>query len=106
MNLRGLVFSAAACIAAATPALGQAVIPAVPQSPTLEDRLRALEQRFSDTTVSGRMYWDVSHIDAERDGVARSDTGWGFDAKRFYISVDHRFNDIFSANVTTDFNYV
>ena len=25
--------------------------------------------------------------------------------KRFYIGVDHKFNDIFSANLTTDFRY-
>jgi hypothetical protein len=106
MNLRDFLFATAALSAVVTPAFGQAATPAVAQPPTLEDRLRTLEQRFSDTTISGRMYWDVSHIDATRDGVPRSDTGWGFDAKRFYISVDHRFNDIFSADVTTDFNYV
>jgi hypothetical protein len=76
------------------------------QQPTIEDRLKTLEQKLGDTTVTGRMYWDVSHIDAKRDGVAQPNTGWGFDAKRFYVSVDHRFNDIFSADITTDFNYV
>jgi hypothetical protein len=26
--------------------------------------------------------------------------------KRFYLGVDHKFNDVWSANLTTDFNYV
>ena len=25
--------------------------------------------------------------------------------KRFYVGVDHKFNDMFSANITTDFRY-
>ncbi|MGH8215650.1 MAG: porin, partial [Rhodanobacteraceae bacterium] len=33
-------------------------------------------------------------------------SGTGLDVKRFYLSVDHKFNDIWSANLTTDFNYV
>ena len=93
----------------ASTALGAALTAwpvAAQQQPTLEDRVKTLEQKVGDTTVSGRMYWDISHIDNKRDGVAQSNNGWGFDAKRFYISVDHRFNDMFSADVTTDFNYV
>jgi len=93
----------------ASTALGAALTAwpvAAQQQPTLEDRVKTLEQKVGDTTVSGRMYWDISHIDNKRDGVAQSSNGWGFDAKRFYISVDHRFNDMFSADVTTDFNYV
>jgi hypothetical protein len=58
------------------------------------------------TSISGRMYWDVTNVDQKSDGVAQSKNGWGFDAKRFYITVDHTFNRIFSADVTTDFNYV
>lgn len=71
-----------------------------------QTRLSAVEQKVADTTISGRMYWDVSHIDNEREDTGQSSNGWGFDAKRFYVSIDHRFNDIFSADITTDFHYV
>ena len=71
-----------------------------------ETRLKAVEQKVADTTVTGRMYWDITNVDQKSDGVAQPRNGFGFDAKRFYISVDHRFNNIFAADVTTDFNYV
>ena len=71
-----------------------------------ETRLKAVEQKVADTTVTGRMYWDITNVDQKSDGVAQPRNGFGFDAKRFYISVDHRFNNIFSGDVTTDFNYV
>jgi hypothetical protein len=60
------------------------------------------------TSISGRMYWDVTNIDHTSNGVrtpSQSDNGTSFDIKRFYIGVDHTFNDIFSANVTTDVTY-
>jgi hypothetical protein len=71
-----------------------------------DKRLSVVEQKISDTTISGRMYWDVSNVSQKSDGVSQPKNGVGFDAKRFYITVDHRFNSIFSADVTTDFNYV
>lgn len=57
------------------------------------------------TSVSGRMYYDVSNITNKVDGVRKTPTGTGFDIKRLYIGIDHKFNDTFSANVTTDFQY-
>lgn len=57
------------------------------------------------TSVSGRMYYDVSNITNKSDGVRKAPTGTGFDIKRLYIGIDHKFNDTFSANVTTDFQY-
>ncbi|HEY1606684.1 MAG TPA: hypothetical protein VGF77_13910 [Allosphingosinicella sp.] len=60
---------------------------------------------FDNTTISGRMYFNVSHIDQHSDGqlVGRSS---GFDIKRLYLGVDHKFNDIWSANVTTDVSLI
>ena len=58
-----------------------------------------------DTVVSGRMYYDLSNVEQKSNGVKTTPTGTGFDIKRFYIGVDHKFNDVFSANVTTDFQY-
>lgn len=57
------------------------------------------------TSVSGRMYFDISHIDHKNGATKQADTGTGFDIKRFYVGVDHKFNDTFSGNVTTDVTY-
>jgi hypothetical protein len=90
----------------------------------LESELQASEQRqgrdrgltdaavsaatgwWSDTTLSGRMYYDISNVDQKTNG-SRTGTanGTSFDIKRFYIGVDHTFNSVFSADVTTDFTY-
>ena len=57
-----------------------------------------------DTQVSGRMYFNASHITHKANGVkdGNADNGGGFAIKRFYLGVDHKFNDTFSANLTTD----
>lgn len=59
-----------------------------------------------DTTVGGRMYADFSDISQDKNGKNTDADGTGFDVKRFYLIVDHKFDDIWSANLTTDFNYV
>lgn len=58
-----------------------------------------------DTVVSGRMYYDLTNISQKSNGAKVAPSGTGFDIKRFYIGVDHKFNDMFSGNVTTDFQY-
>lgn len=58
------------------------------------------------TKVSGTMYTDFTHLDQTSNGVKSSKSGTGLDVKRFYLSVDHTFNDMWSAHLTTDFNYV
>ena len=62
---------------------------------------------WDNTTVTGRMYYDLTNIEQKSDGVKPAGTpnGVNFDIKRFYIGVDHKFNDTFSANITTDFLY-
>jgi hypothetical protein len=57
-----------------------------------------------DTKISGRMYFNTSYIDHEVNGSkgALGDNGVGFAVKRFYLGIDHRFNDTFSANLTMD----
>jgi hypothetical protein len=60
---------------------------------------------FDDTRVSGRMYFNISHINREVDGTT-TESGSGFTIKRFYLGVDHRFSPIFSANVTADIDSV
>ena len=58
------------------------------------------------TTVGGKMYADVTNYDLRNDGVDSATNGTGIDVKRFYLGVTHNFDDIWSANVTSDFNYV
>jgi hypothetical protein len=58
------------------------------------------------TVVSGRMYYNLSSIEQKSNGARVAPSGVGFDVKRFYVGIDHKFNDVYSANVTTDFNYV
>jgi hypothetical protein len=58
------------------------------------------------TKVSGTMYADFTNLDATSNGAKTAASGTGIDVKRFYLSIDHKFNDVWSANLTTDFNYV
>ena len=62
------------------------------------------------TRLGGQVFLDFSHIRQQQEQTDGSEkevtpTGTGFDVKRFYLSVDHRFNDIWSANLTTDAQY-
>ena len=65
-------------------------------------------QWFDNTSISGRMYFNISTIDQKVNGVRPLGepngitNGTGFNVKRFYLSVDHKFDDIFSADLTTD----
>jgi len=58
------------------------------------------------TTVGSQVFADVSHISNESVGNAVAPDGTGFDVKRFYLIVDHMFNDVWSANLTTDAQYI
>jgi len=57
------------------------------------------------TTVSGKAFVDFTSIDQDSNGVKSDASGVGIDVKRFYIGVDHVFDSMWSANITTDFNY-
>ncbi len=57
------------------------------------------------TVVSGRMFSNLSSIEQKSNGTRVAPSGVGFDIKRLYIGIDHKFNDTFSANITTDFAY-
>lgn len=58
------------------------------------------------TRLSGNMYWDLTSINTQMNGADIDPNGLGFDVKRFYISVDHDFGDSWSADFTSDFNYL
>jgi hypothetical protein len=57
------------------------------------------------TSISGKAYFNISSIDHERNGVNQADNGTQTELKRFYLGVDHKFNNVLSANLTTDFRY-
>jgi hypothetical protein len=65
---------------------------------------------IKNTSISGKAFFNVSNIDQTSTDLAghRTDNvqnGTQTELKRFYISVDHKFNDVFSADFTTDFRY-
>ena len=65
---------------------------------------------FANTSISGKAFVNVSNIHAKSTDLLGRTTdssmnGTQAELKRFYIGVDHKFNDVFSANITTDFRY-
>ncbi len=60
---------------------------------------------WNNTTVGGTVFADFSNIGNSNDGVRNAQSGTDYDIKRAYLIVNHRFNDTFAANLTTDFTY-
>ena len=65
---------------------------------------------FANTTLGGKAYFNVSDIhqtSTDLNGVKTNSAqnGTQTELKRFYFIVDHKFDDVFSANLTTDFRY-
>jgi hypothetical protein len=62
----------------------------------------------ADTTIGGELFADFSHIQLQNEtgpGGAKVDTppaGVGFDVKRFYLIVDHRFDDVWAMEFNSD----
>jgi hypothetical protein len=56
------------------------------------------------TTISGKTYLDFTYRDNKDDGTHLADKGSGtsFDLKRFYLTVDHVFDDVWAARLRTD----
>ena len=59
-----------------------------------------------ETTIGGRAYVDLTNVDETSNGVKTDASGTGLDVKRFYFILGHQFDKTWSANLTTDFNYV
>ncbi|WP_066094866.1 porin [Xanthomonas massiliensis] len=78
---------------------------AIEAAQTSASKVDSLAKFVNDTKVGGRMFFDLSNIDKTSNGQKTSASGTGVDVKRFYLTVDHKFNDIWSANLTTDFQY-
>ena len=57
------------------------------------------------TVAGGVLFIDFTNIDQTSLGKDTAAAGTGLDVKRGYITIDHKFDDFWSANLTTDFNY-
>jgi len=55
-----------------------------------------------DTKVSGRMYFNISSVSAKNAAGSSVEKDGGFQIKRFYVGIDHKFDDVFSGNITVD----
>ncbi|MBA3056086.1 MAG: hypothetical protein FP826_14425 [Sphingomonadales bacterium] len=60
----------------------------------------------ADTKISGRMYFNISTVTAENAAGANVQKDGGFQIKRFYVGIDHKFNKVFSGNITIDVDNV
>lgn len=57
------------------------------------------------TKLGVKIYSDLSYIRQSSDGTNINPTGYGFDVKRGYLTLDTAFNDDWSVRFRTDFNY-
>lgn len=55
-----------------------------------------------ETRIAGKLYADATV--RSTDG-SNADDGYGIDVKRFYFGAEHTFDEVWSANFTTDFHY-
>lgn len=67
---------------------------------------RAGTEISPNTTIGSQVFLDFGHITNQQNGNDVTPTGTGFDVKRFYLIVDHTFDDVWSANLTTDAQYI
>jgi hypothetical protein len=60
---------------------------------------------WDNTKVGGLVFFDLTNIDNKNGTTKNSQNGTHFDIKRFYLTIDHQFNDTWSAHLTTDATY-
>ena len=92
---------------ARTAQTAQAAAAATQSTPSLKEESPGW---FANTSISGKAFFNVSNIDQRSTDLAgvttdNAQSGTQTELKRFYIGVDHKFNDTYSANITTDFRY-
>lgn len=85
---------------------GQAVETVQKAQATNDKTVAAVDKLISNTSLSGKMFFDFTNINDKNSDKGKTDkSGFGLDVKRFYLGINHKFNDVWSANLTTDFNY-
>ena len=62
-----------------------------------------------DTSFGGVLFTDLTSISTKQDAptgnVDKDPNGYGLDVSRAYFIVNHTFDDVWSMNLTTDFNF-
>lgn len=76
------------------------------QSVVAQKEAKQAEATAAKTTVGGTAFIDFTSINQKTNGARVAPSGVSLDLKRFYLTVDHKFDDMFSANLTTDVNYI
>lgn len=56
-------------------------------------------------TVGGKIFADLSYLDEKENDTKIAPSGTGIDVQRFYLIVNEKFDDTWSANMTTDASY-
>lgn len=56
-------------------------------------------------TVGGKIFADLTNIDQQNKGTDTSNSGTGADVKRFYIIINEKFDDMWSAKLESDATY-
>ena len=56
-------------------------------------------------TIGSTIFADFTNLDMENDGARTSASGTGIDVTRFYLIFNEKFDDTWSANITTDATY-
>src|SRR5207302_224513 len=91
--------AAAAAQTQATTALSQTQV-AQAQVTKVQNEVPPLEKAlktgwFAGTSIGGKAFFNVSNINHKRAGVDQTDNGTETELKRFYVSIDHKFNEVF-----------
>jgi hypothetical protein len=58
-----------------------------------------------DTQLGGTVFLDLTHLEQSSQGARTDASGNDGDLKRLQLSLDHRFNTLWSVDVTTDSSY-
>lgn len=56
-------------------------------------------------TIGGKVYADLTNISQQNNGTDTSNSGTGVDVKRFYIIINEKFDDMWSAKLESDATY-
>ena len=56
-------------------------------------------------TVGGKIFADLSNLDEKENDTRIAPSGTGVDVQRFYVIIGEKFDDMWSANITTDASY-
>jgi hypothetical protein len=56
-------------------------------------------------SIGGKIFADLTNIKQQNSGADTSNSGTGVDVKRFYLIVNEKFDDMWSAKLETDATY-